>query len=183
MKRSEKKAYLPFHAVNEFMRDDFRLVIIQDVLSHLDHCKVESRSKLIKLINKSIHVPGFRNSSQAPLGIKVKNSQGVFTKSTEFAAAVMECWSQIHIELRKKIYDLLIDTGWKIPGESENRAELPGFQLDWPEEQNFDFFIQAIRQNYSEIQESDDEISLMVVWVGNRLPNVLNTSERESTIQ
>ena len=149
----------------------------------MEDCTSESRSKLNKLINKSIHVAGFRNSSQAPLGIKVKNSQGVFTKSTEFAAVVMECWSQIHGELRKKIYDLLIDAGWKIPRESEDRSELPGFQLDWPEEQNFDFFTQAIRQGSPEIRESDDEISLMVVWVGNRLPNVLNTSERESTIQ
>ena len=35
MTENKKAQFLPFHAINEFMRDDFRLTILQEVLSNL----------------------------------------------------------------------------------------------------------------------------------------------------
>ncbi len=168
--KKEKQAFLPFHAVNEFMRDDFRMQVIQGVFSQVEKCASESRSRLIKLVNKGVQVPGFRNGNQAPVHIKVKNSQGYFEKSAEFAGVVMECWSQLHNDLRENLHALLLEYDWKIPALSEDLSLLPGFQVDWPKGQSFEYLCQTVREKYPDTQESDDEISLMVVWVGNRLP-------------
>ena len=178
--KKEKQAFLPFHAVNEFMRDDFRMQVIQEVFSQVGNCAPESRSRLIKLVKKGVQVPGFRNSNQAPVHIKVKNSQGYFEKSAEFAGVVMECWSQIHSDLRKKTHVILVENGWNIPALSEDRTLQPGFQLDWPKEHKFEFFCQQIREKHPDTQESDDEISLMVVWTGNRLPYNLYAEAEDS---
>lgn len=180
MKKNEQKMYLPFHAVNEFMRDDFRIQIIQEVFSQTEKCDPETRSRLGKLVLKKIQVPGFRNSNQAPLSIKIKNSPGIFEKSAEFAALMMECWSQIHGGLKENMYSLLIESGWKIPALSEDRTNLPGFQIDWPKEHKFEFLCKQIREKHPEIIESDDEISLMAVWIGNRLPYNLYAGEEDS---
>jgi hypothetical protein len=180
MKKSDQKTYLPFHAVNEYMREDFRLQVIHEVFTNLESCNPEFRSRLGKMVSKKIQVPGFRNSNQAPTNFKIKNSLGIFEKSAEFAALVMECWSQIHSDLRKKTHAILVENGWKIPALPEDRTLQTGFQLDWPKEHKFEFFCQQIREKHPDTQESDDEISLMVVWTGNRLPFNLYAEAEDS---
>jgi hypothetical protein len=179
MKKFEKKQFLPFHAVNEFMRDDYRLNVLQNVFTQLDECKGESRTKLLKLFGKEAQIPGFRNSSQAPAGLKAKNGQRLFEKSAVFAALVMDCWSQLHAGLFTQVHAYLLENGWKMPTLQEARVFLPGFQLDWPKEQTFENIIQAVRKNNPELTETDDDISLMVVWVGNKLPYNLYESGDE----
>jgi hypothetical protein len=42
--------------------------------------------------------------------------------------------------------------------------------VEWPENDGFEVLTQAFREKNPEFSISDDEISLMVVWVSNRLP-------------
>jgi len=44
----EKVEYLPFHAINEFMRDDYRLVVISEVLTNQEKIPAEKRTAMEK---------------------------------------------------------------------------------------------------------------------------------------
>ena len=46
MTENKKAQYLPFHAINEFMRDDFRLTILQEVLSNINKIDKEKTLRI-----------------------------------------------------------------------------------------------------------------------------------------
>jgi hypothetical protein len=175
-----KLEYLPFHAVNEFMRDDYRLQVLQEVFTALDRCTVMQRQLIMRLFAKGVQIPGFRNSSLAPIPIKIKNSASLFERSSEFSATIMECWSNLHPELKSAMLTLLTEKGWKPQSITLDRSLLPGFQVDWPKTETFAILSKSIREAHPELNESDDNISLMAVWVGNRLPYDLFAEEEKT---
>lgn len=181
MEKNDQQKYLPFHAVNEFMRDDYRLTVLQEVLSDQSTITSEARSRIGRLISKGVQIPGFRNSNQAPVAIKVKHSTSLFERSPEFAASVIEAWSNLHGELKKDLAELLKSRGWNIPVVDTDRSQLPGFQIDWNKADTFEVLIDEIKKKNPGTQESDDNISLMAVWVGNRLPYNLYDEEAKTS--
>ncbi len=68
---AEKTEFLPFHAINEFMRPDFRLTVIRDTLTNQSNLDDSHTNMLNQQIKKRVTVPGFRNSDKAPALIKV----------------------------------------------------------------------------------------------------------------
>jgi hypothetical protein len=42
--------------------------------------------------------------------------------------------------------------------------------LEWPKEDSFEILIDSFREKYPDYPLSDDDLSLMVVWLSNRLP-------------
>jgi hypothetical protein len=178
---SEKKEVqvIPFHAINEFMRDDYRLLVLQEVFTNLAKGTPEQRAAITKLFANGVKLPGFRNSSLAPLPIKIKNSMSVFERSAEFTANVLEVWSNLHSELKENMVDILSEKGWEPQPVNVDRSLLPGFLIDWPKTDTFEVLINAVRAKKADIDESDDNISLMAVWVGNRLPYNLFTGDEE----
>ena len=179
MSDKEKTQYLPFHAVNEFMRDDYRLTILQEVYTSLDQASAIHRQLITRTFAKGVQIPGFRNSSLAPLAIKIKNSTSLFERSADFAATIMECWSNLHPPLKKAMFTLLSEKGWNPQPLDIDRSLLPGFLTDWPKTDTFDVLIKGIQEAIPEMKESDDNISLMAVWVGNRLPYNLYVDENK----
>ena len=180
MSNNTKIEYLPFHAVNEFMRDDYRLTILYEVFNSLDKCTAMHRQLILRLFSKGVQIPGFRNSSLAPLAMKIKNSASLFIKSGEFSATIMESWSNLHPELKTAMLALLTEHGWKPQPVEVDRSLLPGFMIDWPKSDTFEALIKAIRELHPEVSESDDDISLMAVWVGNKLPYNLFVEESKA---
>ncbi len=170
MSDKTKIEYVPFRAVNEFMREDYRLTILQEVFTALDQCTSMQKQLILRLFSKGVQIPGFRNSSMAPLPIKIKNSPSIFERSNEFAATIMECWSNLHPVLKTEMLELLTERGWKPQPLAVDRSMLPGFQIDWPKIDTFEVLGKAICDAHPDLNESDDNISLMAVWVGNRLP-------------
>jgi hypothetical protein len=170
MSENKKAQYLPFHAINEFMRDDFRITILQEVLNNFDKVEKEKSLRINRLIAKGVQIPGFRNSSLAPLGVKVRQSTTLFENSPEFAALIVDCWSQLHLPLKKSIWELLEEKNWKPLPQEIDRTTLPGFLTNWPKEDKFESLVQAIHEKLPDLNEGDDNISLMVVWIGNKLP-------------
>lgn len=179
MSDEKKVQVLQFHAVNEFMREDYRLAVLQEVFSALDQCTTIQKQLILRMFSKNVTVPGFRNSGLAPLSIKIKNSPSLFERSHDFSATIMECWSNLHPELKSAMHALLSERGWMLQPLEIDRSLLPGFQIDWPKTDNFENLIKAIHEAHPDLKESDDNISLMAVWVGNKLPYNLYT-EAES---
>ena len=179
MSDDKKIKVLPFHAVNEFMRDDYRLDVLHEVFSALDQCTPMQKQLILRMFSKNVNVPGFRNSGLAPLSIKIKNSPTLFERSHEFSATIMECWSNLHPELKTAMQTLLTERGWTLQPLETDRTQLPGFQIDWPKPDNFESLIKGIQAAQPELKESDDNISLMAVWVGNKLPYNLFSEEDE----
>jgi len=56
-----------------------------------------------------------------------------------------------------------------LPIEAE-RAKLPGFMTRWPKDEDFDILYEAYTGRYPESEANSDDVSLMVVWIGGRLP-------------
>ncbi|MCX6054831.1 MAG: hypothetical protein NTZ74_07960 [Chloroflexi bacterium] len=173
---SENK-YLPFKAINEFMRDDFRLTVIQEVFTGLNDCSPTQKQIINRMVEKRVQVPGFRNGRLAPLAIKVKHSASLFEQSSEFSSIIIECWSNFHKDLKMMIFDLLTEKNWQPNTIDLDRTSLPGFMIEWPKQDTFELLIKSIRESRPDLQESEDNISLMVVWVGNRLPYDLYDEE------
>ncbi len=182
MSEEEKVQVLPFHAVNEFMREDYRLDVLHEVFSALDRCTPMQKQLILRMFAKNVNVPGFRNSGLAPLAIKIKNSPTLFERSHDFSATIMESWSNLHPELKTAMHSLLTERGWTLQPLEADRSLLPGFQIDWPKTDNFESLIKGIHAAQTEMKESDDNISLMAVWVGNKLPYNLY-SEDENNVE
>lgn len=166
----KQAAFLPFHALNEFMRPDYRQAVVQSVILGTPSLPEKQQSALNQAIKKMVQVPGFRNSTQAPAPVKVKPSIRAFEKSASFVALVLAAWSEINHELRQQVYELLTGRGWELLPTDADRTKLPGFLTTWPKDEDFSVINKAFTEAYPETQATPDDISLMAVWLAGRLP-------------
>jgi hypothetical protein len=172
-------AFLPFHALNEFMRDDYRLTVIRTALKGLPNLPENFREPVEQLTRRVVRVPGFRNSQKAPAALKVKPIADAFEKNPELVAAILAAWSEVQSELRGKVYDLLKDRGWEILPAEADRTVLPGFLTVWPRGEDFEVLNDAFAEKYPGTESSSDDVSLMVVWLSGRLPYQIEGSDEE----
>ena len=170
MSEDNKLRFLPFHAINEFMLPEYRIEVLSSVLKSLEKLSESDRNTINKDIKKMVTVQGFRNSMMAPLPMKIKNAEHVFEKQPSFVADILNGWGSLHQDLRNKVYLLLNERNWKTPDLETDRTKLPGFLTTWPQSETFETLITAYREKYPADPESDNNISLMVVWVSARLP-------------
>ena len=181
MTDSQKHAqFLPFHALNEFMRPDFRLGVVRSALQSLEGASPEQRGRLDQLTRKLVNVPGFRNSAKAPLALRVKPTAEAFEKSAPLVAGIVSAWASTRPELAGRVHQLLTERGWEVLPVDAERSKLPGFMIHWPKGEDFSVLVEAYHAAYSEPAETDDDISLMVVWISNRLPYDLDEDESEA---
>lgn len=168
---NDKQAqFLPFHAINEFMLNDYRHQVIQAVFSHFDRLPGARRSAINGLVKRHIQVPGFRNSAQAPVGVKARASASTFEKSPDFAAQILQGWSEINPELREKVHAFLTAREWEILPAEADRTRLPGFLPEWPQGQDYDVLGQAFAEMFPGETVAENDLRLMIVWLAGRLP-------------
>ncbi len=187
--------FLPFNAINEFMRDDFRLKVIRSVLTRLDSLPKSLQDPINHITRKVVQVPGFRNSEKAPATVKLLPMASAFQKSPELTALVLSAWAELHGELRDAIYGILKQRGWplypdgitdpaafagslqlntpadwKVLPPQADRTRLPGFLTFWPGGQSYDEIYDEFIRQYPQAEGSVDETSLMAIWLSLRLP-------------
>jgi hypothetical protein len=167
---NEQVQFLPFHAINDFMLDEYREQVIRLVLSSNDQLPAVHQIALEKLTRKRVSIPGFRNSAKAPVNLRLKGVNESFEISPPLVAAILAAWAELHPELRQQVYDLLLAQEWEILPIDADRTKLPGFLPYWPFEQDFDGLYQAYQAAYPESAVEQDDVSLMVVWLSMRLP-------------
>ncbi|MCL4560243.1 MAG: hypothetical protein M1281_06490 [Chloroflexi bacterium] len=168
---SEKSvAFLPFRAINEFMREDYRQTVVSTVLHALPDLPEARRNALNRQIKKYVQIPGFRNSALAPLSLKIKISISTFQKSSDFAANLLAEWSNQNEELRQNVLNLLTSRGWELLPSDADRTKLPGFLTRWPAGEDFEVLYKAYQEMYPDSHSSSDDVSLMTVWLSGRLP-------------
>jgi hypothetical protein len=167
---NNKVRFLPFHAINEFMLDDFRLEIIQSVFGNFKNLSEERQRKINSIVKKYVKVQGFRNASLAPLPMKINGCIDTFKKSHDFVAQILNAWTELNDLKKSIVFEFLEERSWILLPIEADRSLLPGFMVEWPENDGFEVLTQAFREKNPEFSISDDEISLMVVWVSNRLP-------------
>ena len=189
---TDHSEFLPFHAINEYMRPDFRLKVIRETLSaqatldeHLSH-------ELNQQLKKYVNVPGFRSSDKAPALVKVLPTSKAFEKNPDLVAVVLACWSETQSTLRDQVYLLLKERKWQIFPENEavaptssvtqvvkewpvfpinmDRTKLPGFYIHWPKGEDFEVLYKTFSELFTDSDASIDKVSLMVVWLTMRLP-------------
>ncbi len=205
----QTKEFLPFHAINEFMRPDFRLAVIRETLNNQSKLPDSLSVQLNQLIKQYISVPGFRNSEKAPPLVKVLPSSKAFEKHPDLVAIVLASWAELYSELRDQTYELLKVRNWTILTGDENiditnfsidlqekwpvlplyfdRTKLPGFYTYWPKGENFDVLYDNFSGLFADSNASIDKVSLMVVWLSMRLPyhvedNVTASEESNSDL-
>lgn len=152
------------------MLNEYRLHVIQTVFNGFDRLPGERRSALNGMVKRFVQVPGFRNSSQAPAGVKARSSVSVFERHPEFVAHVLQGWGELHPELRQIVYDFLKAQEWELLPADADRTKLPGFLPDWPEGQDYDTLEAAFKAMYPDAQFEENDFRLMIVWLAGRLP-------------
>ena len=172
--------YLPFNAINEFMRDDYRLQVLMEVFTKMESLPSEKKSSIGNLVSRFVSIQGFRNGNLAPAGRKAKSSVQLFQGSPEFAGLVLESWKTLHPELAKEMFEILTAKNWEDMQPFEvDRSKLPGFLIHWPKLDTFEELAKALKEKAPSLDESEDNISLMGVWMGNRLPYDLFVEEEK----
>ncbi len=166
----KRAAFLPFHALNEFMTDDYRLEVVRAVLNQVETLSEQTRLEIDRQTKDFVTVPGFRNSAKAPSSLRLKPSIRAFEKNPRFTAAIVSAWAELHSHLRAQVYDLLVSLGWEILPADDDRTKIPGFLPSWPAGQDFDMLNSAFVDKYPDAQVQSNDISLMAVWLGGRLP-------------
>ena len=174
---NEKAQFIPFNAINEFMLTDFRRSVISETLSKLDEASEGKQRAIRELIRRTVKVQGFRNSAQAPLQMKVKGAISTFEKSPEFVKNVLQAWSEVNKDTCGQVHAFLTERNWKVLPVDADRSLLPGFLTRWPEAEQFEVLVKAYREKYPDSNATDNEISLMIVWIAGRLPVELVETE------
>jgi hypothetical protein len=167
---SKQAKFLPFHAINEFMLTEYRKDVVRTVLSNLSKLPENFQRKINGDIKRYVSVQGFRNSAQAPLPLKINGTILTFEKSADFCGHILAAWSLLNPELRSQVFNLLGERDWEVLPAETDRSVLPGFLTFWPGEENFETLLEAFRTKYPDNNTSDNDISLMIVWMSNRLP-------------
>lgn len=186
--------FLPFHAINEYMRPDFRLKVVRDTLESSSSLPDEIRISLYKLIKKYVKIPGFRNSEKAPPMIQVLPLAKSFEKTPELVKGVLAAWAEVHKDLREQVYNVLKSRSWRILPPAQDlsltqdflssdafkdwpilpididRTKLPGFYAYWPKGEDFEAIYNTFAELYPDAKASIDQVSLMAVWLSLRLP-------------
>jgi hypothetical protein len=189
---TEKTEFLPFHAINEYMRPDFRLKVIRETLSAQATLDERLSNDLNHQIKKYVTVPGFRSSDKAPALVKVLPTSKAFEKNPDLVAIILSCWAETQSKLPEQAYALLVERKWPIFPENEalapaelitetikewpvfpirmDRAKLPGFYIHWPKGEDFEVLYKSFAEHYPDSDASIDKVSLMIVWLSMRLP-------------
>ncbi len=175
----KKQEFLPFHAINEFMRDDYRLVVVRTALHNAQKLPPEFREAIEKQTKRSVKVPGFRNSALAPAGVRVAPTANAFEKNPDLVGAILAAWAETQAELRQQVYDLLVERGWELLPIDVNRAKLPGFMVHWPKGEDFEVVHKAFVEKHPQSTSTADDVSLMTVWLGDRLPYKVEGEDEE----
>ncbi len=170
MMDEKKVSFLPFHAINEFMTQEYRLMVVRSTLEALPGLPESFRAPIDRLTRKLVQVTGFRNSLKAPLPLKVRPLATAYEKNAELVAAVISAWAEAHSDLRQQVYDLLKARNWEILPPEADRTKLPGFLTKWPKGDDFAALNKAFTEMYPESPTPSDDVSLMVVWLSGRLP-------------
>jgi hypothetical protein len=165
-----KVQFLPFSAINMFMRPDYRLEVVRKVFNLMPESPEEVRATFNRYIKKFVAVPGFRNSSAAPVSLKIKPYISAFESQPEVAAFTMATWARGNRSLLDKVFDLLTDREWELLPKDADRTQLPGFLTTWPKDESFEAVNKAFKEKYTEETYHEDDISLMAVWLSGRLP-------------
>ena len=166
----KKIQFLPFHAINAFMRPDYRLEVIKAVLTDLTKVPDKQQALLNKFVKQHVVIPGFRHSMQAPLQMKIRPFMSAFENKPELAALTLDIWVELHKDLQDKVFQLLKDRGWEILPLDADRTKLPGFLTTLPENEDFDKIYKAFTEKFAGDEHSQDDVILMAVWLGGRLP-------------
>ena len=171
MSENEKQAkILPFHAINQFMTDSFRASVLRTVMVNLSSIPNDAQRIIQRAIRTKVKIPGYRKSTRAPAPIQAKGLEDVFKESARLVAAVLSGWSEINLELGKKVYDFLIEEEWEILPLAADRKKLPGFITTWPDVRDFDAMFEAFNNRYPAIEPPINEVILLMVWISTRLP-------------
>jgi hypothetical protein len=161
---------IPFHALNEFMRPDFRLHVVRTALAAQAGLPDNQRATLERLTKKLVTVQGFRNSAKAPARVRAVPTAEAFENSPDLVGAILAAWAEANSELRDQVFFMLHERGWHLLPLEAHRERLPGFFILWPESEDFQTLYKDYMERNPESKASDDDVSLMVVWVGMRLP-------------
>jgi hypothetical protein len=165
-----KMEFIPFHAINEFMRVDYRMILLRNTLLALPDLSPKTQASINRLTKKHVKVPGFRNSAKAPASVKAVSMVKPFEKQPKLVAAVLAGWAEANPDLRSQIFELLNGFGWKLLPLEADRTRLPGFLTQWPEENDYEEIYEGFTEAYPDSEYGIDDVSLMAVWLSLRLP-------------
>jgi hypothetical protein len=170
MDKDKEVNFFPYHAINEFMTDEYRDAVVRSVLLAYDSLPEEYSSRIDRNIKKSVQIPGFRNSAKAPAQLRVKPAIDSFQKNPALVAAILSAWAELHVTLRQQVYDMLISRGWDLLPIDADRTKLPGFLTKWPKGEDFETLYAAFTADQPDEKPEMNDVSLMVVWLSGRLP-------------
>jgi hypothetical protein len=170
MENQDSVSFVPFNGINQFMLPDYRRQVLQTVFGHLDQLPPEQKSRMGTLMRRFLQLPGFRNPTLAPLGVKVRGAVAPFEKSADFASAILAGWAELHPELMSQVYHLLKDRGWELLPLDADRTKVPGFLTRWPAEETYEVLNQTYLEQFPQSRASEDDVRLMAVWISGRLP-------------
>lgn len=165
-----KMQFIPFNAINEFMRTDYRMILLRSTMLELPNISQKTQNSINKLIKRHVKVPGFRNSTKAPASVKAVSMIKPFEKEPKLVAAILTGWAEANQDLRRQVFEILINLNWKLLPIEADRSRLPGFLPQWPEEDDYEKIYEDFTKIYPDSDYGIDDVSLMAVWLSLRLP-------------
>lgn len=181
MDNEDYTQFASFAAINDFMLADFRFQIIQHVFSNIKRLPDAHRKQIDSLTRHLVVVPGFRNSTMAPILLKTRNAVQAFEKSPEFVRLILQGWAFLLPDLGSQVHAMLTDLDWDVLPVDADRSKMPGFFPSWPDQHNFVSLNERFSSQYPDTKYTSDEISLMVVWLSLCLPYNQDIPDDDST--
>lgn len=119
-------AHPPLFTINLAMTDEYRDIVVTEVLEQLKAKKVHSKA-LDTALQKVLTVTGYKHPTKAPLHKLHPATVRAFTLSEEVMAAVLTLWIKFKEDLRTRMNDFLEAQGVALSPINYSTRELLGF--------------------------------------------------------
>ena len=115
----------PLIAINLAMNDEYREIVVTEVLEQLKARKIYSKA-LDAALRKVLNVPGYKHPTKAPLHKLRPATLAAFKLSEEVIAAVLTLWIKFKEELRARMNDFLEAQGVALSSITYSTRDLVG---------------------------------------------------------
>lgn len=162
--------HLPYKAVNVFIDREYLELVISTILNDIQELPKEDQIDFSKFFKQYVKVLGFRNPTRAPKPLQVNAYASAFEEKDEVVVYTLSTWTKIKPELAKAVNTWLESEGWENLALVRDYSETDGFRAVWPEKLSFDKLVNDFKKANPEVEFSDNDLILMVLWVSGQLP-------------
>lgn len=162
--------HLSYKAINIFLDHDHLEKVLTDILNCVKNLPKGEQISFAQFFKRYVNVLGFRDSTRAPLPMRVNAYISAFEDKDEVVPFTLSTWVKLNSEFAEKVKTWLEAEGWKDLAQEREYDETEGFLVKWQKKLTADKIVKKFQKDNPDVEFSRDDLILMVLWISGQLP-------------